>query len=286
MTFKFKTLTTLVVFAVSPFVAKAADAASPDDKTPKKVRHVWPLLVAEAWVPAYRINSHGFLAPVEALPYESPPANLAMRKNAKEFDKISVPTNVVGAKIDVKGDKFEMGTVLTEAPAEGSGKTGAKTSSVKPKETFKPYFDAQLFALKSIVCLYPKKKNDWRDFGYMTIPLDDVKAGEQRALVLNVSGASITVRASATARPSVIQPGDSAFIPYTKNELGVPLQAVASRNGKNETVANTSVDAEGGLLVITFLNADPKATGTTVTLLRSYIDPAAVKDDPAGPAAR
>ena len=268
----------LAAALVSGAFAHAA-SGDEDDKNAKKIHYVWPVLVTENWVPEYKINKAGFLAPVEAKPYETPPAALAFRKGKDDFERLNLASNYLARMLTVTGPVLELGTVETETPPEapaGGGNGGKKkAAATKPKESFKPYLDEKLPGFKSVLCLYPKHKNDWRSLGRLSVPLDEIKAGDSRALVMNVSGVPVTVR-TAAGNPATVPAGGAAFIPCVKTASGIPLQAVALRNGKQEVVANTAMEPEPGLLVLTFLNADPKSLGVSVTFFKSHIDPASV----------
>lgn len=241
-------------------------------------------------MPVYKINSAGFMAPSEGGEFESPPANLSVQTgNGKDdFEKLSFSMNTVGARLRFSGKLFRLGTTDAEKPKEGAN-TGAESASskTKPKETFKPLLDLPLSSEKTLVCLYPNPRNDWRKINRLAIDLDTVIPADPRALIINVSVSTVTVR-TAAGQPATIAPGAFAFVPCRVQDGKVRIQAAAShRTGGTSMIANTSFEVTDGFLVLTFLNADPKIIqGKTVTFVKSYLDPNAAPEVPGTPPAK
>lgn len=259
---KSKVLAALVLFSTS----LGLNAAPESEKT----RQVRTLVVREYWIPEYVVNKTGFLVPGAPKPHEVPPENLAIR-GAKAPDLLVAPLNIIGEAKRIVSDKVEYGLAEKETSAESPAKA-APTTKTAEKIVFKPLFALPLSGADNLVCIYPKPKNDWRTINRLVVGLDSVKPGDNKVLVINVSSYPIAVPA-ADGRPVMVPPSGHVFVVrQVQGADKIRVRAVAIMGGRQQVVANTSMNiVPDQLTVLTFVNADPESGNCGVDFLKDAI---------------
>jgi hypothetical protein len=238
-------------------------AASEKKPEPRTIRSC---VVREQWRAEYTRNSMGLLVDAELKPSECAPSPLGVLVAGKPV-ALRESTNAFGDSLRVDGETLSLGIITPSGEGHsappGNGRT-AKAPELTPLRT------VALPGKNNLVCLYPKQRKLWTDFGAMVLALDGATL-ENKVALFNASVQVVGVRTLANQN-CTLKPGECRLVDCRKNDEGYPAQVLINSAEGPRVIANTRIpSSKAALATLIFTNVDTQISPAGVAFVHGEV---------------